>query len=498
MALSAYGDGPTSLSTLVSVGLETHALDQVLARPPSLAELEVQLRQMRADGHPLAADVIHLASTEPAAASLLGISRGRAMPFATRLIVLAGVLSWSVLGSVDPLVGLLVPAVAIVAALTWFRGQRNRLDDHQWQILVAWMRHQCPDRDRTQQGVLIAAAVVFGLLTIAAANETVGAAVACGIVAAVLATLAFHPWLEAPEKSPVAARQSGGLAGDLTVAAERHPPAGSTLHEPLVVRRPALLVSVMPAVLLLVPALATLTTARSVSSVLWAGALLAGVAWLGCRAATSQLLLTRDGVTYRGVIRTRRFPWTRVARVRGRDDGGQRARVDLVLDSGEQVTIWSGSSTDPTLAALVASGSALATGVPGTRRRGPGCLVGIGIGLGLLGLVATSGALTTETRVTIAPDAIPSGVEAWVSQDIEGNPVGEPWVTCAPLVRASPSWEPGSCEAERRAQLWWSLGLGAATLLCWGLVLAAFIRRRRPDPAHNGDGTDAATRGPIS
>ncbi len=261
------------------------------------------------------------------------------------------------------------------------------------------------------------------------------------------------------------------------LAPPRVPAAGAS--EPLVVQRPSFLVSAMPAIQAALLTTWLVSNARSASDLMTVLAAVALTGWLGFRATTSRLTLDEFGVTCRGVWRTRRLGWDRIARLHTRGDGQGRARVEVVLDSEERTTIWSGPVNDPLLAQMATYGDGRARGESGSRRRGLGCVLAFTVALALFGTLVTASALTNETAVTVAQGSIPPGVEAWVLMDAEGRPTSAPRVECASVLRPTDDWEPPACEAARRGQTRWALGFGVATLVSWAVVLAAYRARRR-------------------
>lgn len=459
------------LAQLVALGLTYDAVERVRTNPPRADVLDEAIREMRDAGFELDADVVHLVGTNPAAGTLLH-PPWLDHHILLRVVSVAVLAAWSALASVNIWLGLVIPGSLVAALLVWFSSQRNRLDRGERQVLRRWRRSRLATATPSQRRVGVAAGLAAGFLAVLLGIEDPAAGITIGVVAALVLLVAWSPW-RLPDSDggrPYVARPTTGVRAGRERSAARPPQA------PLEVARPAMGLSGTPAGVLVLVALVLVIQGRDVGYLLSAAAALTVGAWLWWRASRSFLRLDGEGITYRGAFRTRRFRWDRVVDLRAAGDGSARARVEVVLDSGEPVTVWTGSIDDPLLPQIVGQGEARASGVEGARRRGTGCAMAFVVVAAAFAALVSLLVLFDHWNGSVDPSDAPAGVDVWVGPTTPGEASPHTWVECAPPLGGRPDWEPHTCTDARRGQTWTAAGFGA---LATGLAATAVIVRRR-------------------
>lgn len=476
------------LAVLVVRGLLDDAVERVAQGHVRRSDLRAATAALRARGESGAADLLDLVGrSSDAAALVLGpLSR---FDLAWR----AGLFAAIVLALISP--WLLIPAVAVATyvPIRWKRRTRNRLDAEELALLDGWWRSR---RERTrlredQRWIPLGfAALAFVVAGISLANG----GWASGLVLTAVAGVCVVWWHRA--RRPLAGDGPGPIARGAipTTAIGTHGPLTTPQRQtrtdaagglppdilPFAVSRPRPALALFATVYLAGGALLLLIQGSSAARP-WAvipAVLAALVRW---RSSQTELVLDRAGVSDRGLVRTRTFPWTEVSELRIVADGEQRARLELITP-GAVHTVWAGPSDAQVVAVGPAVGTVMARGP--LAHPGSGRLLGLLVTttLVLIGGMATIVALAAAVdgpAAPVDPATLPPGTEVVSYYDTQLEAWGTPRLPCPSPLGSIAGDVPPACREELRGQSIAAIIAAVIAVGAWGALVAIAVRHRR-------------------
>lgn len=475
----------TRLTDLVSAGLGRQAIARIIDDPPPLSHVRDELVDLRRAGFHREAAVIELVVTSPDAAALsnpdIESKWFSPVTFRGRLAMIAIAAS----GAIHPFVPLSLLVGVVGACGWWIQRRRRAVGRDGWRLLLSWwlepLRTSAPHQIVLLLGLVCALAVFIGGLVEGSAGMLAGAVAAAApmiwlAVRARTDRVSDVAWAPAPRREV----DAQGVRAEL--ACHRGSSCGA-----IEVPRPQPMNALLPLLALGTAVLLITVNVALPRSIFIALPFVGFMALVWKRATAATLRFDHECITYRGLFRTRRWNWDEVRTVRAKDDGEQKARVEVVPVGSRSIQLWSGSLDDPVLIQFVNIGRAHATGTDPSRWSRRGCLtVGLWAAV-LIGVVSIGGILQSPALVPVDPATVPEGVEVQRDADATGEMRGQPYVYCARAFSDPAGWEPPGCADERDGQELFIVVMGLATsVAAMGLVLSYRRARRDGRPAPEG------------